>query len=103
MIQIHIRPENRGGFSAAERVVGGNLGVAKEPSDGIDRGWGSAAAIGAQIQHHVFNGAVFPGDLLMRLYQEADGIIRGRGQLAAGGRGIVIDRRADLEFVHPDK
>ena len=59
-----------------EGVMDGKMSVAKEPAEEISPGRSLTAAIAAQVNHHVFDGTVFPGNLPVRINDDADGILR---------------------------
>ena len=97
-VQVDIRPENRGCFRSAEGILNGQLGVPEEPAQHIDRRGSMAADIAAQVQHDVFDRAVFPGDLPVRLDDLGAGIERGGVRF----RSAVIVRLGILKVVQRD-
>ena len=75
-VQIHICVVEQSGLRIGEGVMDGKMSVAKEPAEEISSCRSLAAAIAAQVDHHVFDGTVFPGNLPVRIDDAADGVHR---------------------------
>ena len=63
MVEIDIRPVERGTPGTGHGRLYAERRFSKEPAQHEHPGVNMPASVAAQVNHHIFDGAVFPGDL----------------------------------------
>ena len=95
MVQVYVDLEELGALGTGEGVLYGEVCIAQEPTQSIAGRRGHAAAVAAQIQYNVFDGAVFTGDLLMCIDDNSKRVV---GQLSFLRQLVVIDSTLHVAF-----